>query len=59
MRVCSTMVFALLRQWLRGCEPQVLEQFVSKLFALSFSVVNLDVHSSSAADHLVHTMLQR
>ncbi|KAK9786783.1 hypothetical protein WJX73_001447 [Symbiochloris irregularis] len=38
---------------------QVLEQFVSKLFALSYSVVSLDVHSSSAADHLVHTMLQR
>ena len=38
---------------------QLLEMYVSKLFALSFGIAGLDVHGSNPADHLVHRFTHR
>ena len=48
------MTFAEKTGWL-----QVLEAFVSKLFALSYSTASLEIHGSTAADHFTHCMTQR
>jgi hypothetical protein len=38
---------------------QLLEMYVSKLFALSYGIAGLDVHGSNPADHLVHRFTHR
>lgn len=38
---------------------QLLESYVSKLFALSYSIASLDVHGANAMDHLVHRFTHR
>eukprot|EP00741_Cyanophora_paradoxa_P011471 tig00020560_g11082.t1 len=38
---------------------QCLEAFLSKLFALSYSIASVDVHGGSPADHLVHRFTHR
>ena len=39
--------------------PQSLEAFVSKLFALSYSIASLAVASANPSDHLVHRHTHR
>ena len=38
---------------------QTIEAFVSKLFALSYSVATVGVYSANPVDHLVHRMTHR
>ena len=38
---------------------QLLEAYVSKLFALSYSIASIDVHGANAVDHLVHRFTHR
>lgn len=38
---------------------QMLENFVSKLFSMSYSVVSIDVHGASGLDHFVHRFTHR
>jgi hypothetical protein len=38
---------------------QLLENYVSKLFSLSYSIASLDVHGANAIDHLVHRFTHR
>jgi len=41
------------------CNHQLLENFVSKLFALSYGFVSIDVHGASGFDHFVHRFTHR
>ena len=41
------------------CNHQLLEIFVSKLFALSYGFSNVDVHGASGLDHFVHRFTHR
>jgi len=38
---------------------QLLEAYVSKLFALSYSIASVDVHGANAVDHFVHRCTHR
>ena len=38
---------------------QLLEVYVSKLFALSYAIAGLDVHGANAVDHFVHRFTHR
>jgi hypothetical protein len=41
------------------CVHQLLENFVSKLFSQSYSIVSVDVHGASGLDHFVHRFTHR
>eukprot|EP01038_Epipyxis_sp_PR26KG_P007438 gene7438-10134_t len=41
------------------CLHQLVEIFVSKLFAQSYSIVSVDVHGASGLDHFVHRFTHR
>jgi hypothetical protein len=41
------------------CMHQLLESFVSKLFAQSYGFVSIDVHGASGLDHFVHRFTHR
>jgi hypothetical protein len=41
------------------CVHQMLENYVSKLFSMSYSFVSLDVHGASGLDHFVHRFTHR
>jgi len=38
---------------------QMLESYVSKMFAMSYSIASVDVHGANAVDHLVHRFTHR